>query len=380
MTNSDDLVQAVAKAGFHCQVDGCHHAFSDQAKQETKLYVDRLRTEMLALEEGERRALLQQLGSVAAWQLRSRQSRKCAAKLVEGKTGIPTVLYKYFPLKRIDKDAAPRNLRATQPSALNDEMECSIAPMGQGSRHRAAVGAKLEELLGITMSDGELAKLWVTSNGSMELSEVIREHLDSRVGVVSLSRDPLVPTMWAHYAQNSGVVVGYDTEALSELGFDLRSVTYLDIAPTWQPERSDVVQAAFIDREAVQRDAAAGRVVLGYPILCSVDLTTLSPNWKSLARLLFVKGIEWAYEREIRLLVDLEQTRDARETDDYGQPVKLIEVPPEAIKEIYRGPRTSEQEMARVIKEARGDNLKGLYERGTRFRNFRIQNTGGSRH
>ena len=28
------------------------------------------------------------------------------------------------------------------------------------------------------------------------------------VGVVSFSSDPLIPTMWAHYAENAGFVVG----------------------------------------------------------------------------------------------------------------------------------------------------------------------------
>ena len=257
-------------------------------------------------------------------------------------------------------------------------------PMGgsgaDARRFRAEVGAKLQACLGITMSKGELAKLWVTSNGAMELSGFIREHLDSRVGVASFSRDALVPTMWAHYAQNTGVVVGYDTEALTKLGYDLRSVIYLEMAPVYEPTRGDVVQAAFVDRESMERDAAAGKVGLGHRILCSVNLTTLSPDWRSLARLLFVKGIGWAYEREVRLLVDLQETRDIEKTDEYHQPIKVIDVPPEAIREIYGGPRTSRADVQRAIKEARGENVKELYERGTSFRNFRIQNTGGSRH
>ena len=384
MTSADDLVVAIAKPGFHCQVEGYHHAFSDRTKRETRLYIAKLREEMLTLENENRGAMLSQIGGVAARQLRSLQSRQCAAKLVEGKTGIPSVLYKYIPLKHIGKKGAPTSLRATQPSALNDDMECSIVPMGgtgpEASQYRAAVGAKLQDYLGVTMSEGELAKLWVTSNGAMELSGFVREYLDSRVGVVSLSRDPLVPTMWAHYAENTGVVVGYDTEALTRLGFDLRSVVYLEMAPMYEPTKGDVVQAAFIDREAMERDAAAGKVVLGRSILCRVDLTTLSPDWKSLARLLFVKGMEWAYEREVRLLVDLQQTRDKREPDDFGQPIKVIDVPPEAIREIYRGPRTPAPDMARAVKEARGENVRGLFERRTSFRNFTIQNTGGTRH
>ena len=259
------------------------------------LYVESLCDSAHTLDERTRRTLLSQLTSIAVLQLRSVQSRECAAKLVEGKTGIPSVLYKYIPMELIE-NGAPRSLRATQPSALNDVMECSISPMGgnvaSASSYRAEVGAKLQECLGVTLSDGELAKLWVTT-GDMKLSDFVREHLDSRVGVVSLSSNALVPTMWAHYAQNTGVVVGYDTEILTKLGFDLKSMVYLDIAPMWQPTRGDVIEAAFADRESMDRAAAAGKVVLGHHILCSVGLTRMSPDWKALACLLFVKGASW---------------------------------------------------------------------------------------
>ena len=77
--------------------------------------------------------------------------------------------------------------------------------------------------------------------------------------------------------------------------------------------------------------------------------------------------------------MDLQQTRDVEKSNEYHQPIRVIDVPPEAIREIYRGPHTSRADVERAIKEARGENVKGLYERGTSFRNFRIQNTGGSR-
>ena len=381
LTVMNHQFEAAAKQSFYCQVDRRSHAYSDQAKREARRTIDELGAIMHTLDERARRRLLSQVGTAAALQLRLFQSRECAAKLVRGKTGLPSILYKYIPISRLGQ-GAPRSLSATQPSSLNDVMECSISPMAGADRSsfRTAVGQKLQEFLGISMSEGELAKLWVTSSGAMGLSGFVREHLDSRVGVASFSRDPLVPTMWAHYAQNTGVVVGYDTETLTKLGYDLRSVIYLELAPMYEPTRGDVVQAAFVDRESIERDAAAGKVVLGSPILCSVDLTTLSSDWRSLARLLFVKGKGWEYEREIRLLVDLQRTRDIGKTDEYHQPIKVIDVPPEAIREIYRGPRTSREDIARAIKEARGENTKGLYERGTSFRNFRIQNTGGSRY
>ena len=266
MINTADLVEASVKVGLRCQVEGYHHAYSSRAMREAKLYLDSLCVEILALNERDRRAALSQMGNVAARQLSSIQSRECAAKLVRGKTGIPSILYKYIPICRIGQ-GAPRSLRATQPSSLNDVMECSISPMAGADRSsfRAAVGQKLQEFLGISMSEGELAKLWVTSSGAMGLSGFIREYLDSRVGVASFSRDPLVPTMWAHYAQNTGVVVGYDTETLTKSGYDLRSVTYLELAPMYEPTRGDVVQATFVDRESIERDVAAGKVVLGSP-------------------------------------------------------------------------------------------------------------------
>ena len=286
MNNTIDVVASMAKMGFRCQVDGYHHPYTDQAKREARLYVDGLCAEILTLKARDRRAILSQMASVVRWQLRLVQSRQCAAKLVEGKTGIPSVLYKYIPMNRIGA-GAPRSLRATQPSALNDVMECSIGPRGgagtDAEAYRAAVGTKLQECLGVTMSRGELAKLWMTSNGDMEMARFIRVYLDSRVGVISLSRDALVPTMWAHYAQNTGVVVGYDTEVLAESGFDLRSVVYLEISPVYEPTRSDMIRAAFVDHESMERNIAAGKVVLGHHILCSVDLTAFSTDWKSLA-------------------------------------------------------------------------------------------------
>ena len=78
--------------------------------------------------------------------------------------------------------------------------------------------------------------------------------------------------------------------------------------------------------------------------------------------------------------MDLQQTRDTGKTDKLGKPIRVVDVPPEAIREIYRGPQTREEDVKLVVEEARGENKKGLYVRSTSFRNFRIQNTGGSRH
>ena len=142
--------------------------------------------------------------------LRIYQSQECADRSVEGKANIPDVVYKYIPRERIGK-GAPDSLRATQILALNDDMECNIATMGgkalDRSHFRALIRSKVKTCLGITVTEDELLR---RSNiyGDLRLSTFIQEFLNLRVGVVALSKDLLVPTMWAHYARNTGIVVG----------------------------------------------------------------------------------------------------------------------------------------------------------------------------
>ena len=142
--------------------------------------------------------------------------------------------------------------------------------------------------------------------GDLRLSTFIQEYLNPLVGVVSLSTDLSVPTMWTHYAMNTGIVVGYDTEVLRNLGFELRQVSYTEIAPVYEPTKGDVIQLQFADRERMEQDTRAGRTLNGTPILGTVELTHLGADWPALSRLLFVKGPSWEYEREVRLLVDLQ--------------------------------------------------------------------------
>ena len=129
-----------------------------------------------------------------------------------------------------------------------------------------------------------------TLHGDLRLSTYIQEYLNPRVGVVSFSTDLLVPTMWAHYAQNTGIVVGYDAKALRGIGFELRQVNYSELAPMYEPTRGDVIRLEFADRGQIERETRAGGTKEGIPILNSVDITRLGADWKALSRLLFVKG------------------------------------------------------------------------------------------
>ena len=242
-----------------------------------------------------------------------------------------------------------------------------------------SVQSRVKEHLGVDVPWEDLLILWEL-HGDLRLSTYVQEYLNTRLGVVSFSTDILVPTMWAHYARNTGIVVGYDGEALKELGFELRPVLYSEIAPVWEPEEGDDFRLDFVDREDMARDLRAGRDREGWPLLARTRLAAFGGDWKSLSRLLFVKGMSWAYEKEVRLLVDLEQARETGVKDRNGYPVKVIQPPREAIREVYGGTNTREEDLERAVQVARGERKEGLFVGHVSGHAFRMQKTGGTRY
>ena len=383
-TNRKTVTEARAELseqeGFYCQVDGRFHAYSEQVRQKVAADVAATRMSLATQSDESRRVVLSNIGAIAAHWLRTGQSRECADRLVEGRVDIPDVLYKYIPRERI-AEGAPDSLRATQLLALNDDMECNVITMNDAEMDilafLALVQSRLKECLGVVVSDEELMERSLL-HGDLRLSSFIQEFLNPKVGVVALSTDLLVPTMWAHYAQNTGIVVGYDAKALRALGFELRQVRYSEIAPIYEPTRGDVIKLDFADRDQMEQEYKAGSTKKGIPILTRADLTQLGADWKTLSRLLFVKGTSWAYEKEVRLLVDLEQARDTGNADSNGWPVKVIDIPPEAIREIHRGTNTREEDVARAVEVARGENKREFFVGHVSSHAFRMQKTGGS--
>ena len=384
--NSNAIIETRAEPpdqeGFYCQVDGCYHAYSEQVKLITEANLAAIHMSVATRSEEHRRAVMANIRGITAHLLRTFQFQECADRLAEGRVDVPDVLYKYIPRERIGK-GAPDSLRATQLLALNDDMECCVTTMHDSAMDvldfLALVQSRLKECLGVEVSEEELMERSLF-HGDLGLSTFIQEYLNPRAGVVSLSSDLLVPTMWAHYAHNTGIVVGYDTKVLRGLGFELRQVTYSELAPMYEPTKDDVIQLSFADREQMELDTRSGRNIRGIPILGTVSLTQLGADWKALSRLLFVKGPSWAYEKEVRLLVDLQDARDIGKKDSNGWPIKVIDIPSEAIKEIHGGVHTSKADLARAIKIARGEDKRGLLEGNVSSHDFRIQRTIGVRH
>ena len=380
LTDAIDGVNRLVARGFYCSIDGHHHPYGEQAIRKTVASLTANYAQLSTWGGADRELAMSQIGAIAAHWLKAHQSEECAQRSLWGDVDIPDILHKYIPRELIGK-GAPESLRATQLLALNDDMECNVTTM-KGSEEEetlaflAVVQSKLEKHLGIAVPWEELLTRSI-SFGDLRLSTFIQEYLNPLVGVVSFSTDILVPTMWAHYARNTGIVVGYDTEALSALGFELRPVVYSELAPTYQPPADDAIRLDFVNREDMERDLRAGRNREGFPVLACTDLAEFGAGGKSLSRLLLVKGISWAYEREVRLLVDLEQARDTGRKDSNGWPVKVIDPPPEAIKAIYGGANTQDADVERAVQVARGENKSGLFVGHVSSHAFRIQKTGG---
>ena len=355
-------VNGLVGPGFYCSIHGRHHRYGEQAKRKTLASLSETMAQISNWRPTDRDLAMSRMDDIAAHWLQVNQSQECAERSVRGDVDIPDILYKYIP-KELIGAGAPDTLRATQLLALNDDMECNVIAM-KGAQQEAlqflrSAQARVKEHLGVNVPWEDLLVRWVR-HADVRLSTYVQEYLNAQLGIVSFSTDILVPTMWAHYARNTGIVVGYDRNVLKGLGFELRPVLYSEIAPVWEPREGDDIRLDFVDRENMERDLRAGQDREGWPLLARTRLATFGRDWKSLSRLLFVKGMSWAYEKEVRLLVNLELARDTGVEDRNGWPVKVIQPPREAIREIYGSTNTREEDLERAVQVARGERKGGL--------------------
>ena len=223
------------------------------------------------------------------------------------------VLYKYMTAERV-KTCLPEvgdgTLRATQPAALNDPFECQVA-LGMARRDQRAENEEIAAVLsGINdatpVRADEVHEARVTY-GSLFLRELLVGQLSRRYGIVSFSTEPCNLLMWSHYTQDgSGFVVGYRAETLESL---------------------------------VGRDDSLREVRYESRVLPIVEYPALSRQENANILLSFKSG-HWSYEKEWRLIVELDQTIGTGLRDSRGLPVNLVRVPNEAVVSVYHTERT----------------------------------------
>ena len=383
LADAVNRVNRLATQRFYCQIEGHYHPCSAQVNVRLTADAVGLVDLLGPLPQDTRQNGMASMDGILAHWRQQLQSNECAEKLVRCEPDIPDILYKYMP-RHLIGSGAPNSLRATQLRALNDDMECSVQTMKSDEEmdtlhFLALVQSKLGGHLGITPEWEDLLTRSLRY-GDLRLSTFIQDYLTPHVGVVSFSTDPLVPTMWSHYSRNTGIVVGYDTAELRNLGFALRSMLYSEMAPTYRPARDDTIQLSFFDRESLQEQTRRGETSKSFGVIATANLAEMGAGWRALAPLLFVKGMSWEYEKEVRLLVDLDDTCDTGKKDDDCWPIRVIKPRPEAIREIHHGDNTRDEDVNRAVEVARGDNNKGLLVQRVSAHAFRIQRTIGSRH
>ena len=122
------------------------------------------------------------------------------------------ILYKYVPAERVLAclpEVGNGTLRATQPSALNDPFECSVARLfrdqdeGKASESLAHVLSSINPTSPVSVEKVAQAR---KRYGSLYVRELLTMQLSKRFGIVSFATNPRHPLLWSHYTVDSSGV------------------------------------------------------------------------------------------------------------------------------------------------------------------------------
>lgn len=130
----------------------------------------------------------------------------------------PMILYKYLTAEKADEWLIGENsILLTPPKYLNDLLEFRI-------RREPADLPERREMFELFQKETPSALTFEEYDRSITRTEYLdgepedmRRMFSETSGVVSLATDPINELMWAHYGQNSGVAIGYQSEEVIEL-------------------------------------------------------------------------------------------------------------------------------------------------------------------
>ena len=260
----------------------------------------------------------------------------------------PKVLYKYLPADRalgVLPEDGNGALRATQPAALNDPLECATICSAIYPSTEEEIQDILRSLNFIApkhpVTDSDVQRS-LQQLGTQAWNDLFRNQLSRRLGVISFSSSHLHPLLWAHYADSgAGIVIGYRTSILENVvtGAErLAEVQYYEQPPI-----------------------STGHVIF--------------TDEGNLHVILLTKARYWKYEEEWRLTVELKNTIGLGESDNKKYSINIRQIPNEAVTEVYYTERTP-QSTVEII-EARLSNSSNRFSVDTAKRVILASNKYG---
>lgn len=218
------------------------------------------------------------------------------------------ILYKYVSLKTGMKILKNNSIGFTQPSYFNDPFE-------------------VEAAYPLLVGDNPVENCF--SNLRNELK---KSAWKNNTGILSLTRQPLNPLMWAHYgSEHKGMVVGIDcsiddftNEYTNLIPVQYGNVIYTNVKPN----------SAFLTKPTEKIEVGG---TFHFP----------KGQIERLQRMFLYKPSCWSYEEEVRIakcIKNIESNSTLKSgnfctIDISGRPLHLCELPKEAIKEVYLGAR-----------------------------------------
>lgn len=242
-------------------------------------------------------------------------------------------IYKYFPPPRVDF-LDDYLVRFTPPADLNDPYECLpaipayILERGMekmldkiSNTNPAMVGTAKQRKIAKDELSKHKKRLVESFNTLDKMREhyyrVTNENINSRLGILSLSRRWNSALMWSHYTYSyAGYCVGFN-----------RDHKFFEAYDTDRGDRSELLAVRY----------GQDRAILPGGKLSEDDVSNV----------LLRKSTDWSYEEEERLVAVLELSTKRIEASPY--PYHLFEVPSDAISEIIVGQRSAPE----LIKKAK---------------------------
>jgi len=147
------------------------------------------------------------------------------------KNTLPEFLFKYYSINKNNVDAFCEGyLFASHPYQLNDKYDCSadLIDYSNCSLELLIEKSKSEGLADIT----EHIKEKYNSDNKRELerdiSNLERDRLMKKFGIISFTKNKIDILMWAYYAQNRGFVLEFEISKLNKKWFGPFPINYCD--------------------------------------------------------------------------------------------------------------------------------------------------------